>query len=118
MSEFLPLEVREGLAEARKARRQARSRIRVRADGVEYPVLRHWNRGFALSVDDAPNLRGLVDLFDGARHLCQALIVASTEDEVERVFEFKYATRVTRTAPPADFARDADAPVALLPPAS
>ena len=116
MSEFLPLEVREGLAEARRLQRRARSRIRVRANGVEYPVLRHWDRGFALSADDAPNLRGLVDLYDGARHLCQALILASTEDEVERVFEFKYATPVTRTAPPADFARDEDAPVALLPP--
>lgn len=116
MSEFLPQEVREGLVEARRATRKARNRMRVRADGAEYPVLRHWDRGFALSVDDAPNLRGLVDLYDGARHLCQALIVASTEDDIERVFEFKYATPVTQTAPPADFARDEDAPVALLPP--
>lgn len=117
MSEFLPREVRQGLAEAHRARRKTRSRVRVRVDGAEYPALRHWDRGFALSVDDAPNLRGLVDLYDGSRHLCQALIVASTEDEIERVFEFKYATPVTQTAPPADFARDEDAPVALLPPA-
>ena len=117
MSEFLPREVRAGLVEARRAARTQRSRMRVRVDGAEYPVLRHWDRGFALSVDDAPNLRGLVDLYDGSRHLCQALILASREDEIERVFEFKFATPVTGTAPPADFARDADAPAALLPPA-
>ena len=111
---YLPKEVREGLDAARTARRKRRSRMRVRAGGQEFVLLRHWKTGFALSVEDAANLRGRVDLYDGARHVCQALVLASTEEGGERVFEVKYATPATDAAPPADFARDREAPVALL----
>ena len=114
---FLPKDVRDGLDAARIARLKARSRMRVRAGGHEFFVLRHWQTGFALAAADAASLPGRVDLYDGARHLCQALILASTEEGGERVFEFKYATPVAETAPPADFARDPGAPAGLLPPA-
>ncbi len=114
---YLSKDVREGLDAARTARLKTRSRLRVRAGELEFVVLRHWATGFALAAEDAPKLPGRVDLYDGPRHLCQALILASTEEGGERVFEFKYATPVTATAPPADFARDPDAPAGLLPPA-
>ncbi|MEE4119430.1 MAG: hypothetical protein V2I65_10480 [Paracoccaceae bacterium] len=114
---YLPQEVRDGLEAARVSRLKTRSRMRVRAGGHEFVILRHWDTGFALAAEDAASLPGRVDLYDGARHLCQALILASTEEGGERVFEFKYATPVADAAPPADFARDPDAPVALLPPA-
>jgi hypothetical protein len=112
---YLPQDVCDGLESARLARLRSRSRMRVRAGGHEFVILRHWSNGFALSAEDAASLPGRVDLYDGARHVCQALILASTEEGGERVFEFKYATPVTDTAPAADFARDPDAPVALLP---
>ena len=114
MSEYLPKEVRAGLELARKANARKRSRLRIRVGDRDFTILRHWDQGFALDADDAPNLRGLVDLYDGARHLSQCLIVASSKDAGEMVYEFKWATPATDTAP-RDYARDEDAPVALLP---
>ena len=60
------------------------------------------------------DLRGFVDLYDGARHLYQCLIVASEEDGGQMRYEFKRSTEA-RDAAPLDFARDEDAPVALIP---
>ena len=41
-----------------------------------------------------PSLRGLVDVYDGARHIFQCLIVASTVENGEIVCEFKRSTAV------------------------
>jgi hypothetical protein len=114
---YLPKDVHDGLDAARIAKQRKRSRLRVRAGEQEFVILRHWETGFAMAAEDAVSLPGRVDLYEGARHLCQALIVTSTEDAGERVFEFKYATPAAGIAPPADFARNPDAPVGLLPPA-
>lgn len=114
MSEFLPKEVREGLEAARKRDLKRTSRLRVRVADQVYPVLRFWESGFSLDSLGAPPLRGLVDLFDGSRHLYQCLIVASAEDAGEMVYEFKRNTAAVDKAP-LDFARDETAPVALLP---
>jgi hypothetical protein len=113
MSEYLPREVRAGLELARKADRKKRSRLNVRVGDQSFVILRHWEAGFALDKDDAPNLRGLVDLYDGARHLSQCLIIASSEDADEMVYEFKWATPATDRAP-LDYFRDENAPVALI----
>ena len=113
MSEYLPREVRAGLELARKAERKKRSRLNVRVGNQSFVILRHWEAGFALDKDDAPHLRGLVDLYDGARHLSQCLIVASAEDEGEMVYEFKWATPATDRAA-LDYFRDENAPVALI----
>lgn len=48
--------------------------------------------GFALDRDDAPKLRGLVDLYAGENHLYQCLIVASEEDGPMMRYEFKRST--------------------------
>ena len=61
MSEFLPKDVREGLEMARKQKLRKKSRLRVKAGEQTFTILRYWDKGFALDVDDAPNLRGLVD---------------------------------------------------------
>ena len=90
------------------------ARYRIHANGQEFPVRRRWETGFSLSADSAPNLRGLVDLYDGARHVCQCLIVTSAEEAGERVFEYKRATAALDKAP-LDFERAEDAPIALLP---
>ncbi|MEL6206320.1 MAG: hypothetical protein AAFR47_13560 [Pseudomonadota bacterium] len=115
MSEYLPREVRDGLQEARLARKLSKSRVRVRSGAGEFRVLRHWADGFAVAVADAPRLRGRVDLYDGTRHLCQALIVTAREEAGEQVYEFKYTTPVADGPPSPDHAKEPDAPVALIP---
>lgn len=99
MSEFLPKEVREGLVMARKHTQRRKSRMRVSSGERTFTVLRYWDNGFSLDADEAPNMRGLVDLYDGARHLSQCLIVTSEEDGGERVFEFKRSTAAHDNAP-------------------
>ena len=113
MSEFLPKEVREGLERARKQSLHKKSRLRVMVGGHAFTILRYWDEGFALEVEDAPHLRGLVDLYDGSRHLSQCLIVASAEEQGEMVYEFKRETMAADEAP-LDYERDTNAPVALI----
>lgn len=113
MSTYLPPDVQAGLDAARKLARRASARLRVEADGKTHPILRSWENGFALDAAEAPHLRGLVDLYDGARHLSQCLIVASSEEAGEVQFEYKRMTEAVGEQP-LDFERARDAPVALL----
>lgn len=113
MSEFLPKEVRAGLELARKEHLRKKSRLKVRIGEQSFTILRYWDGGFALDAEDAPHLRGRVDLYDGGRHLSECLIVASAEDEGEMVYEFKRET-MAADRPPRDYARDENAPVALI----
>lgn len=113
MEFILPKEVQAGLDAARMASMKKSSRLRIEADGVTYKVLRMWKGGFAMEAAEAPHLRGLVDLYDGSRHLFQCLIVASDEENGEMQFEFKRATPVA-DAPALDFERAVEAPVALI----
>ena len=113
MSEFLPKEVREGLELARKRALKKKSRLRVHIGDEIYPVLRLWETGFTLDADEAPALRGLVDLYDGSRHLYQCLIIASQEESGQMVYEFKRNTAVA-DRPAVDYVREENAPVALL----
>ncbi|MDJ1008919.1 MAG: hypothetical protein QNJ13_13965 [Paracoccaceae bacterium] len=115
MSEYLPKDVREGLEAARKLKLRQKSRMRVKAGGQTFTILRSWTEGFALDSDDASRLRGLVDLFDGARHMSRALIVASVEENGETIYEYKRATAVADSAA-LDYSREDDAPVALIGP--
>ena len=113
MSEFLPKEVREGLEKARKQDLQKKSRLRVKVGGHDFTILRYWDEGFALDVEDAPHLRGFVDVYDGGRHLSQCLIVASSEENGEMVYEFKRETMAAE-APAVDYEIDANTPVGLI----
>lgn len=113
MSEFLPKEVREGLRQAHKQTLRKKSRMKVKVGDRMFTILRYWDEGFALDADEAPQLRGLVDLYDGARHLSQCLIVASEEEDGQMLFEFKRATAAHDSAP-LDYERDPTAPVALI----
>lgn len=113
MSDHLPKEVRDGLELARRADRRKNNRLRLHVGDAVLPVLRAWEDGFALSLEDAPRLRGLVDLYDGSRHLSRCLIVASSEETHEMVYEFKRATEAVDRQP-LDFERLQDAPIALL----
>jgi hypothetical protein len=113
MTSFLSKEVLEGLELARKLALKKNARMRVRVDDQVFPVLDFTETGFALDIDNAPKLRGLIDLYEGPRHLYQCLIMASEEDGGLMRYEFKRATSVSETAP-LDFVRAKDAPVALI----
>jgi hypothetical protein len=118
MSEYLPKEVRAGLEAARKRHQMRRSRLCVHVGGEVFQVLRLWDDGFAMDAGDAaraPAMRGLVDLYDGPRHLSECLVVASIEENGEMICDFKRRTPAA-DRPALDFYRgDAAEPVALLP---
>lgn len=113
MTDFLPKEVLEGLEAARKKAQRKKTRMRVHVGDEIYPVLRLWENGFSLDSDRAPYLRGLVDLYDGSRHVSQCLVIASTKERGEMRYDFKRETPANDHAP-LDFVRDEMAPVALL----
>lgn len=113
MTTFVSQEVQAALEAARAKTQKRKTRLRVEAGGSYFPVLRLWDSGFAVDAEDAQGLRGLVDLYDGPRHLYQALIVTSSEEKGERRFEFKRNTAASDAAP-LDFARETPAPIALL----
>ncbi|MFG6517380.1 hypothetical protein ACGYK4_12010 [Sulfitobacter sp. 1A13368] len=113
MEEFLSKEIQAGLDAARMASLRKGARLRLEAGGDVYRVLRMWKTGFSVDAQDAPKLRGLVDLYDGSLHLFQCLIVASEEEAGEMRYEFKRATAVA-DCPPLDFERPTDAPLGLI----
>lgn len=113
MLNFLSKEVREGLEMARKSEQRRKSRLRVQVGEAVYPVLRFWHDGMVLDGKLTPHLRGLVDVYDGARHIFQCLIVASVAEGDELICDFKRSTIVSDSAP-LDFYRDENAPVAYI----
>lgn len=113
MESVFSKEIQAGLDAARLQSMRKASRIRLNLDGRILPVLRLRKNGFSIAAEDAPNLRGLVDLYDGAKHLFQCLIVAGDEEDGEMHYEFKRATAVSTTVP-LDFEKRADAPVGLI----
>ncbi len=114
MLEFLPQDIRDGLDAARARQFRRKSRLRVQIGEQVFPILRLWEDGLTLDAKHASHLRGLVDVYDGTRHLCQSLIVASTVENGELVCNFKRSTAVM-DKPPLDFWLDENAPVGLLP---
>lgn len=112
MEAFFSKEIQAGLDLARVENQKKSSRLRVDVDGQMQPVLRMWKTGFAVASDVAV-LRGFVDLYDGALHLFQCLIVTSVEETGERHYEFKRATAVVQK-PAADFEISEDAPLGLI----
>ncbi|MGD9862140.1 MAG: hypothetical protein AB7S99_02900 [Pseudodonghicola sp.] len=113
MTTYLSKELRAGLDAARLAGLKKASRLRVLADDAFHPVLRMWKDGFSVEAAEAAHLRGLVDLYDGSRHLYQCLIVAAEEEGGEMRFEFKRHTAASDHVP-LDYSRDPEAPRALL----
>ena len=96
MTEFLSREMLAEMEAARKLALKKRSRLRILTGEETYPVLRMLPEGFTLDADQVAHLRGLVDLYDGARHLAQCLIMASD-------------------VAPLDYVRDDSAPMGYLP---
>lgn len=113
MSTFVPKDVQAGLDSARNKALKSASRLRLKASGHTYPILRMWKSGFAVEADTVPYLRGYVDMYDGAIHLFQCLIVAADEDGGQMRYEFKRLTAVS-SGPARDFVVSETAPVALI----
>ncbi|AHM03336.1 hypothetical protein roselon_00936 [Roseibacterium elongatum DSM 19469] len=114
MIDFLPKEFQDELAQARRRDRRKRATRFVHVGDEAFAILHYTDHGFAVDAKDVPRLRGLIDIFDGPRHLYQALIVASEQDGDLMRYEFKRNTAAAATAP-VDFERPGDAPAGLLP---
>ena len=113
MLEFLSQDVVEGLAAARRNAERRKSRLRIQVGEAVFPVLRFWQDGFVLDGTLTPHLRGLVDIYEGDRHVFQCLIVASSTDGKEITCDFKRLTPVADKAP-LDFWLDPTLPVGFL----
>lgn len=110
---FLPKDVLEGLEEARKRDMKKKTRLRVVVGERSFPVLDMSATGIALDLENAPNLRGLVDLYRGAEHLYQCLIIANEPEGTLMRYSFKRMTAAMDKAP-LDYAKREDAPIALI----
>lgn len=97
MFEFLPADIREGLRAAEKRALRKGSRLSVHAGDQAFPILRLWDTGFSVDSERVPALRGFVDIYNGPRHIIQALIIAVGEEAGEMTYEFKRDTVITDT---------------------
>lgn len=114
MSDFLSPQILAELDAARRLKIRKQSRMRVLAGEQTYPILRVLPEGFTLDAETVGHLRGLVDVYDGARHLSQCLIIASEVEAGELVCRLKWQASA-RVAPPLDYVRDDEAPAGFLP---
>lgn len=113
MTYTLPKAVRDGLEQARRAALHRNDRLCVH-DGEEvYRVRRFWDTGLSIDAHHGDKLRGRVEIYDGARHLYQCLIVNGTEDGDEIVFDFKWLNAVS-DSPAVDYVREREAPAGLI----
>jgi len=97
MLEFLPEDVRKGLELARARQLRKGSRLCVHVGDAVFPIHNLGDEGFSVNANRVPRLRGLVDIFDGPKHLSRALIIAASEEGDAMTYEFKRETPVTQT---------------------
>ena len=114
MDSFLSPEVQAGLDKARARAIKSNGRLCVHMGDAVIRITETWDNGFALPKELDPTLRGLVNVYDGPKHLYQCLIVTAEVDDDCVRYEFKRTTNVA-DQPAADFVRAEDAPMALLP---
>ena len=113
MSTYVSKEIRAELDAARIATLKKSSRLRVKMGNNTYKILTLWKDGFTVEAETTPRLRGLVDIYDGANHMYQCLIIADDEAAGAMRYEFKRNTIAADKAP-LDFYRAQDVPIALL----
>jgi len=113
MDAFLSKEVLQGLERARKQALRKKNRLRLHVGDEVFPLLSVSDTGFEMEHDAAPHLRGFVDIYDGARHLANCLVIHSELEGKIMRYEYKRHTNVA-DGPAKDFAVDENAPVALL----
>lgn len=113
MSEYLPKEIRDQLAAAQTTRKRKRATRSVHIADEAFAILDMSDDGFSVEAATTPGLRGLIDIYEGPRHLYQALIIASEQDGDAMRYEFKRNTAAS-TRPALDFEVEADRPIGLL----
>ena len=113
MSTFLSKDVLAGIEAAQKTSFKKKNRLRVEFNRNHYPIISLTQNGFCVEAEMAPMIRGLVDLYDGDKHLKQCLIVASKEENGIVHFDFKRDTD-TQTSAPKDFYQESKV-AALIP---
>lgn len=113
MEQHFSDEILEGIARARLLAERKKSRLRVYAGDEVHPVLKSWENGFSVAGGGQKHLRGLVDLYDGSRHLSQCLIVRSKAEGDVTHYEFKRRTDVA-DHPAVDYEIADGKPIALL----
>lgn len=113
MESFLSNEVRIGLDQARNRAMKSSNRLCVHVGDNVYRITQTFDNGFSLPADLSIDLRGLVDVYDGPKHLYQCLIVCAEKADDEVHYEYKRSTEAVDQAP-VDFVRTEDAPIALL----
>ena len=113
MDSFLSNEVKQGLRRAEDKALRKKNRLRVQAGSQSVQILRAWNGGFATDVENAPQLRGRVDIYDGSRHLYQCLIILSSREGDEMIYEYKRQT-TAEDRRIVDYDKPDDGPVGLL----
>lgn len=96
-----------------RAKREGPNRLRLRDGRRVIQIAENWGSGFALDRAGPQPGRGFVDLFEGERHLRHCLVYKTGESTDRTYYGYKLSHEVTRGRP-LDFARRADAPVALL----
>ncbi len=89
MLEHLPEDIRLGLEAAQNRAARKGSRLCVHMGDDVFPILTLDDTGFTVDRQRVPKLRGLVDIFDGPRHLSHALIIAASEDGHTMTYDFK-----------------------------
>lgn len=113
MEAFFSNEVMDGLKAARKKAERQKNRLCVHVGDDVYSVVKYWETGFSVQLDTVPKLRGLVDLYDGSRHLSQCLIIGDAQDGDLMTYAFKRKTEAADFAA-LDYEQENDAPIALL----
>ncbi len=113
MDSFLSDEVRAGIRRGEIKDLRRKNRLRVQSGETSTPILRSWDGGFATDVENAPVLRGRVDIFDGSRHLYQCLVIFSSQEGSEMIYEYKRHTPAEDRRI-VDYDEPDDKPIALL----
>ncbi len=113
MLEYLPEDIRRGLETARKRATRKGSRLCVHVGEQVYPILTLGDTGFTVDMQHVPKLRGLVDIYDGPRHLSHALIIAASEDGQTMTYDFKRESLVS-TSQIRDYVEERDTPAGYL----
>lgn len=114
MLEFLTEDLRNGLRQAAARKRRRGSRLHIQLGDEVFPLERLWDRGLSVGAGRLTHLRGLVDIFDGPRHIGHCLIIASVIEGDELICEFKSFQTVT-DGPPVDFERTGEPVAGYLP---
>ena len=113
MSTFLSKDVLAGLEASQKTNLKKKNRLHVEFNKNHYPIIWLTQNGFCVEAEMAPMIRGLVNLYDGEKHLKQCLIVAYKEENGIVHFDYKRDT-ATQTSAPKDFYQENNV-VALIP---